>query len=213
MLDRFAHVASVDIGDAMRGSGVMDRVIGPVYSPVTRVVGPAVTVSLPTASLKVFSLGLQQTQPGDVVVVNGWAKTKTAFIGGNMCRGLKHRGVAGLIIDGAVKDVSEIRADGFPVFARAVTAGYANGPHVGEVNVPIACGQCVVNPGDIIVADEDGIVVVPPQFTDEVLAAVSARQAEIAASQAVWLAGEVKNVRDIERELRDNGCEFVSTPG
>ncbi len=107
------------------------------------------------------------------------------------------------------RDASEIQGDGLPVHARTVTTamGPLEGP--GEVNVPIACGQVVVNPGDIIVADEDGVVVVPPAEAKEVLAETAKLMASHEAIQQVLLRGEVANIATIEKKLRETGFEFV----
>lgn len=209
-IKRFAALPSADISDAMRGSGTMRREIRAMYSPMPRIAGPAVTVSIPSASMGILKAGFQQAGPGDIVVVNGQANMTSAFVGSNMLRGLLHRGVAGFILDGALRDVCEIRADGLPVFARGITtAAGPDGPDAGEVNFPIACGGVVVNPGDIVVADEDGIVVVPPADVDEVLAATTALQAKHEAIQDLLKRGEIVNITAIEQSLRAAGCVFI----
>lgn len=209
LLKRFATAHSADLCDVMNKAGAMDGAIRPLYAPMRKVIGPAVTVSAPTGAFNVLKEGMQQTRKGDVLVVNGYGNTTYAFVGGNVCRGLLKRGLAGLIIDGAARDVSEIAEDGLPVYARGVASpsGPVDGP--GEVNVPIACGRVVVTPGDIIVADADGVVVIPPADAEEVLAAVARLEASHAALQEVLLRGEVTNIAAIEQKLRDQGCEFL----
>ncbi|HUY99875.1 MAG TPA: hypothetical protein VMU89_05960 [Thermomicrobiaceae bacterium] len=204
-----AEHATPDLADAMNRVNTLDHAIGPIFRPIPRIAGPAVTVSIPTGALSVLKEAVQRTAPGDVLVVNACGNPTAAVIGGNICRGMLHRGVAGLIVDGALRDVSEIRADGLASFARSVATfpGPQDGP--GEVNVPIACGGVVVNPGDIVVADEDGIVVVPPARAAEVLARVAAVEAGFAAAQDVLLRGEVTGIDDIEAAMRAEGCEFV----
>jgi regulator of RNase E activity RraA len=152
---------------------------------------------------------MEQTQAGDVLVINARGVLNGALVGGNVCRGLVHRGLAGLIADGAVRDASEIQQDGLPTFARGITTvmGPIDGP--GEVNVPIACGGVVVNPGDIVVADEDGIVVVRPSEAEEVLAETAKLEASHEAVQPILLRGEVTNIAKIERALREQGCTFM----
>ena len=105
---------------------------------------------------------------------------------------------------------AEFSNDGFPVYARGTaTPGTGVMEDPGEVNVPIACGQVVINPGDILVADEDGIVVVPPAAAKEILAGVAELEAKHSAVQDVLLRGEVTNIANIERKLREQGCEFI----
>jgi len=209
LLQRFAALHTADLSDAMNRSGTMDRGIQPVFTPIKRVVGPAVTVSAPTGAFNMVKIGMEQTQAGDVLVINARGVLNGALVGGNVCRGLVHRGLAGFVADGAVRDASEIREDGLPTFARGVTTvmGPIDGP--GEVNVPIACGGVVVNPGDIIVADEDGIVVVRPSEAEEVLAETARLETSHAAVQPILLRGEVTNIAKIERALREQGCTFV----
>jgi len=208
LLARFANIHSADISDAMNRAGTMDRGIAPIFSPMRSIVGPAVTVSAPTGAFNIVKIGMQQTQAGDVLVVNARGVVNGALIGGNVCRGLVHRGLAAFISDGAVRDVSEIRDQDFPTFSRGVTTvmGPIDGP--GEVNVPIACGGVVVHPGDIIVADEDGVVVIPPAEAEEILAATAKLIASHDAVQPILLRGEVTNIVNIERTLREQGCTF-----
>lgn len=209
LVKRFAALHTADLSDAMNRAGTLDRGIQPVFSPIKRIVGPAVTVSAPTGAFNMVKIGMEQTQAGDVLVINARGVLNGALVGGNVCRGLVHRGLAGLIADGAVRDASEIQADGLPTFARGVTTvmGPIDGP--GEVNVPIACGGVVVNPGDIVVADEDGIVIVRPSEAEEVLAETARLEASHDAVQPILLRGEVTNIAKIEKALREQGCTFV----
>lgn len=206
---RFTALFTPDISDVINRAGTMENAIHPMYTPIKRIAGPAVTVSVPTGAFNVIKLGMQQTRAGDVLVVNGRASLNGALFGSNVCRGLLHRGVAGLIVDGAVRDVSEIQEDGLPVFARGISAGMGPIEGPGEVNVPIACGGVVVNPGDFVIADADGIVVVRPDEAEYVLSAVADLQAKHAAVQPVLLRGEVTNIANIEQALRAQGCEFL----
>lgn len=209
LVKRFAGLFTPDISDVINRAGTMENAIHPMYMPIQRIAGPAVTVSVPTGAFNVIKLGMQQTRAGDVLVVNGRASLNGALFGSNVCRGLLHRGVAGLIVDGAVRDISEIQEDGLPVFARGASAGMGPIEGPGEVNVPIACGGVVVNPGDIVIADEDGIVVVRPDEAENILSAVADLQAKHAAVQPVLLRGEVTNIANIEQALRAQGCEFL----
>lgn len=208
LVQRFAAHNSADLSDALFKGSTMSGEIKQVYQPMKQVVGTAITVSLPTGALTMLKEAVQQTQPGDVLVVNAYGNPTTAIIGANICRGMLHRGVVGMIVDGAIRDVSDMQADGFPMLARSIAtgAGAADGP--GEVNVPIACGSIVVHPGDIIVADADGIVAIRPADAEDVLERVAKLEAGFAAIQPVLLRGEVTNIENIEKKLREDGCEF-----
>lgn len=213
LLERFNPLHSADLCDAMNKAGAVSGAIRPMYAPMRKIVGPAVTVSAPTGALNIIKEGMQQTRRGDVLVINGYSNTAYAFIGGNLCRGLLKRGLAGLVIDGAARDISEIAGDGLPIYARGVASGAGPVEGPGEINVPISCGNVVVNPGDIIVADADGVVVVPPADAEEVLRSVAKLQAQHQALQEVLLRGDVTNIAAIEQKLLDQGCEFLPGSG
>lgn len=168
LVDRVSRFRTPDLSDAMQRARTMDGGIYSITQPTKRIVGSAVTVSVPNGAFQVIKAGMQQTGAGDVLVINARGSLRGALVGGNVCRGLVHRGLAGLIADGAVRDADEISEDGLPVYARGLSAmmGPIEGP--GEVNVPISCGNVVVQPGDIIVADSDGIVVIPPKEADAI---------------------------------------------
>ena len=209
VVDRVARFRTPDLSDAMQRAGTMDGGIYSITRPAKRIVGCAVTVSVPNGAFQVVKVGMQQTQAGDVLVVNARGSLRGALVGGNVCRGLLHRGLAGIIADGAVRDEDEISEDGLPVYARGLSAmmGPIEGP--GEVNVPISCGNVVVQPGDIIVADADGIVVIPPKEVDGIAEATERLLKRHAGVQDVLLRGEVTNIQNIEQGLRVQGCEFI----
>lgn len=208
-LEALQGLRSCDVSDVLNRAGTMSG-LRAVYPEVSPVIGPAVTVSVPVGGISMIKLGMQQTQPGDILVVSGQGDGSHAMWGGNLTRGLQARGVSALIIDGAVRDVSEIRQARFPVFARSIAT--AVGPvdmPVGEINVPIACGGVVVNPGDIVIADEDGIVVVPPEASHEVAAATRRLMDQHAAAQPVLLRGEVTRIDEITSTLIAAGLAVV----
>jgi len=207
IIGRFEGLSSADLADAMHDANIMDPGIQPIYEPMAPIVGPAVTVSIPRCThFHLFKLGAQQTRPGDVLVVNARGDLSSGLTGGNVCRGLRARGLAGVIVDGAVRDIEETRATGLPVYARGVTPRGGTVYGAGEVNVPVACGGIVVNPGDIVVADRDGIAVVPSAAVDEVLALVEKGKASHAQLQPALARGEVTNIENITKKLLELGC-------
>jgi 4-hydroxy-4-methyl-2-oxoglutarate aldolase len=213
LISSFESLFSCDVSDVLHRAGTMSG-IRPAYTPIPHVVGPAITVQVPAGGINMVKLGIEQTRAGDVLVVSVQGDCATATWGGNLSRGLYARGVAGLIVDGAVRDVSQIREIGLPVFSRgiATVAGAYDAPS-GEVNVPIACGGVVVFPGDIIVADEDGIVVVPPQVAAEVAKGVAELMAHQRGLQEVLLRGEVTNIENIRRQYVAAGLSIVNGEG
>ncbi|HHY46137.1 MAG TPA: 4-carboxy-4-hydroxy-2-oxoadipate aldolase/oxaloacetate decarboxylase [Firmicutes bacterium] len=157
-----------NIADVMNRFRVMDPAIKPL-SPGTRVAGPAVTVMVRPADNLMLHKAIDLAKPGDVIVVDTGGNVNNAVWGELMTLAALKKGIAGLIVDGAVRDAEEDRRLGFPIFARAVTGrgGDKDGP--GEVNFPISCGGVVVEPGDIVIGDDDGVVVVPSGNAEEVL--------------------------------------------
>lgn len=155
-----AKLPTPNIADAMTRFRVMDPGIKPVNQG-DFVAGPAVTVMCAPGDNLMFHKALQLAQPGDVIVGNYFGSYNSAGFGGLMARTAKQVGLAGLVIDGAVRDSDDFKELGLPVYSRTVVASgcFKDGP--GEVNFPISCGGVVVMPGDIVVASKDGVVVVP----------------------------------------------------
>ena len=161
------------ISDSM-GLHLMDREIRPVFPMASRIVGPAVTVTVSPGDFLMISAALTKTRPGDVLIVDGRGDTSRALWGEYFSSWARGLGVTAIVIDGACRDASQIEELGYPVFARTTTP---RGPTInggGEVNVPVSCGGVCVVPGDIIVGDREGVVVIPLRHLDEVLGRVRA---------------------------------------
>jgi RraA family protein len=159
------------LSDAME-LNLMESAIRPVHCNIARVVGPAVTVQVPPGDFMMIPEAMRQSRPGDVLVIDAGGETKRSVWGEYFSTWAQGIGLAGLIIDGATRDVSDIEPLGFPVFARATTPRKPTMQGPGEVNVPISCGGVCVIPGDIVVADREGAIVVPLRHLERVLAAV-----------------------------------------
>lgn len=168
------YSASCVFADVQQRGGVMHSGLKPIFNG--KAVGPAVTVKLSPGDLQDPLLALHVAQPGDVVVVDAGGETETSVFGGLMGSLFKNLGVQGAVIDGACRDIDELRDIGFMVFSRAVTARGTHTMFSGrktdvQVNVPVSCGGILVNAGDVIVADEIGVTVVPAADLAQVLAA------------------------------------------
>jgi 4-hydroxy-4-methyl-2-oxoglutarate aldolase len=209
LVEELSQIPTPDLADAMYGSGAMIGEIRAAYRPMPRIAGPAVTVSLPTGSFPMLKMGMQQTQAGDVLVVSTRGAMSYAMWGGNVSVAMAHRGLKGIVIDGYARDVGDAQEAGFPIFCRGAVANSPPMQGQGEVNVPIACGGVVVNPGDIIVADEDGVVAVPQSAAREIIRRARDQQERYAALRPIMLRGEVTNIENIEREVRDQGCQIL----
>ena len=163
-----------NIVDQMGRYGAMDSGIKCSY-PVEGMVGTAFTVRVrPTDNLMIH-FALKLVSPGDVIVIDASGDTTTAVLGALMCSSAKVLGVQGIVIDGVARDAQEIQELGFPLFCRGFTpvGPYKDGP--GEINGIISCGRIVVTPGDIIIGDMDGVVVVPRQYANRVLEATKSK--------------------------------------
>jgi regulator of RNase E activity RraA len=168
------YSASCVFADVQQRGGVMHSALKPIFNG--KAVGPALTVKLSPGDLQDPLLALHVAQPGDVVVVDAGGETETSVFGGLMGSLFKNRGAQGGVIDGACRDIDELRDIGFIVFSRAVTARGTHTMFSGrktdvQVNVPVNCGGIVVNPGDVIVGDEIGIAVVPAADLERVVGA------------------------------------------
>jgi len=196
-----------DVADALNQSGTMVG-LAAVWAPVPRICGTAVTVSTPIGGVFVLRMGMDLCRPGDVLVVTARGASTFAMFGGHISVAMKNRGVAGVIVDGCVRDADEIRDAGLPVFARGMATAAASADGPGEVNVPVACGGVVVSPGDLVLADGNGIVVVPPDAG----AAFVGRLEQSTERYASWApdieAGRVPGLDDSRRRLLELGCEF-----
>ncbi|MBK1661283.1 RraA family protein [Paracraurococcus ruber] len=186
LLERFRGAQTSHLVDAMDGRGAMDYRIKPMDPERAAFVGPALTAfAYPADVVGVFG-ALAEAQPGDVIVVANDSYTTTAVVGDLVIGMMRNKGVAAFVTDGLARDRAGIVATGLPTFAAGIipASPAANGP--GEVGAPVVCGGIPVRSGDIVVGDADGVVVVPVERAEAVLAALDAvRAAEAKAVAAV----------------------------
>lgn len=174
--------------------------------------GPAVTVKARPGDNLMLHMAINLAQPGDVLVVDAGGDVTNALFGEMMLKASEKRGVAGIVINGAVRDLAVIRAGHFPVYAAGVThrGPYKDGP--GEINVPISINGMVIEPGDLVIGDEDGLLCVPLRDAATVLQGAKAKhQAEIESLARIEAGTDDRT--HWETRLRDLGCEFLSSPG
>lgn len=170
--------------------------------------GSAFTLRSRTADNLMFQKALDMAQPGDVIVVDVQGDVISAVTGEIMVRYAMKKGLAGFIIDGAIRDVGTIRGLDFPVYARGATpkGPYKEGP--GEINVAVSCGGVVIRPGDILVGDEDGVVVINPADAAE-LAEKAKRTLEREQTKLTAIEHGTEDRSWIDRTLQEKGCEFI----
>lgn len=198
------------LSDAMFKLNTMDYRIKPVWRAERSLCGPAITVRARPGDNAMAVKAIELAAPGDVVVVQDSWDTTHSIWGGIMSLLAKKRGVAGLVTDGLVRDTAQMRDADFPVWARGTTpiAPCRNVPP-GQIGTQIVCGNVVVNDGDIVVADEDGVVIVPAADVAEVIKGAQARVAK----ESRWMeqieAGEMILVDAVDELLAENGCEII----
>lgn len=210
LIERLAAHPTPDIADAMLKAGALDGDLRPVWRPMPRFAGPALTVSLPVGSWLHKMMAFEMAQKGDVVVLASHGATHLVQMGGHQATALAARGVAGVIVDGCVRDPGEMEACRLPVLALGlhVNSGVRIGP--AEINVPVAVGHCVIFPGDIMVADEDGAVVVPAAFAEEVAAKLEKAEKMWAELTPIYQRGEFPKIEGVRNDLQSAGVEFIT---
>ena len=198
---RFARLATTTYSDVITRDRVMDIGMRPLWSPVPRIAGPAYPVRNEPGDNLMLHIAIHRAPAGSIIVCQA-GDHDYAQAGGNVCAWAQKRGVAGIVVDGAIRDVGESRENGFPLFGRGVIPIPARRGKKGVLNGPITCGGVPVAPGDIVIADEEGIVVLPAASADEILRAAEAKAAKDAATSLDdWVAAHKKAIDDLVAKL------------
>ena len=203
---QFRAIPVANVSDSMSRMSAGGARLRPMHQG-GRMAGPAFTVKTRPGDNLMVHKALDLAEPGDVIVVDAGGDLTNALIGEIMSSYAKARGVAGMVIDGAIRDADEIRANDFPVYAAGVThrGPYKDGP--GEINVPVAIDGMVIEPGDLVLGDGDGILCVPFAATSAVLAAASEKQ-KVEAREIGAAARAGLDRAWVDERLRELGCEI-----
>jgi len=200
----FDTVSPCEYADALPREQFMDYGIKPLWQGIPRIAGPAFTVKCEAGDHLMLHAAIYRAQPGDVIVVE--ADDKYAVAGGNVCAIAQSRGIKGFVIDGVIRDLAQTRENKFPVFARGVIPKPGAKQCVSPLNQPISCGGVTVNAGDIIVADEEGIAVLPAAEADKAFAIAKARdEKDTAMSLEQWQAQHAQKVESTLAKLGFKG--------
>jgi 4-hydroxy-4-methyl-2-oxoglutarate aldolase len=176
----FRDIPPPTLADVLGREQVMDVGVRPLWSPIPRVAGPAFTVNCPPGDNLMLHAAIYRAEPGSIIVANT-GDVDYAAAGGNVCAIAQRRGVAAFVLDGVIRDLAEVREMGFPVFARGVIPVPGGKSAIAPLNQPVLCGGVTVYAGDIVVADEEGVVVVPLARQHDVLGQARAKLAKEAA--------------------------------
>lgn len=208
LIDAFREFPAANVSDVQGKQGTMDARVSPIYHPMPRLCGPALTVKArPGDNLTPFK-AIELAEPGDVIVISGSFDMVYSLWGGVMSAMSKKKGIAGVVTDGLVRDVEQTQEVGLPMFSIGLTPSGPTKNGVGQINTTIACGNVVVSPGDIVLADNDGVVVIPQDEASDVLEGTRQR-AEV---EQQWFErierGELF-LMETDEELREMGAELL----